>query len=145
MAMPANPNEAATTVRIGDTVFTIDTTTAAAVQDHSTAWRPAGSHLAALVTEMVIGMNDDTVSDDVASKIQSISAHSYLARRALLGGHRSAAILDSALMVVAVEQLAAAGSEDAAAAMQMVADRLRLDGIADEAFAMARTMLKGAA
>jgi hypothetical protein len=143
--MPPTPNAPATTVRIGDAVFTIDTTTIAAAQDHSTAWRPAGSHLAGLVAGTVIGMADDTVSDDVASKVQSISALSYLARRALLGGHRSAAILDSALMVVAVEQLAAAGSEDAAAAMQIVADRLRLDGIADEAFAMARTMLKGAA
>lgn len=145
MAMPPTPNAPATTVRIGDAVFTIDTTGAAAAQDHSTAWRPAGYRLAGLVAETVIGMADDVVSDDVASKIQSISALSYLARRALLGGHRSAAILDSALMVVAVEQLAAAGSEDAAATLQIVADRLRLDGIADEAFAMARTMLKDAA
>lgn len=143
--MPPTPNATATTVRIGDALFTINTATAAAAQEHSTAWRPGGSHLAGLVAETVIGMADHTVIDDVASKIQSISALSYLARRALLDGHRSAAILDSALMVVAVEQLAAAGSEDAAAAMQIVADRLRLDGIADEAFAMARTMLKGAA
>lgn len=143
--MPPTPNAPATTVRIGDAVFTIDTIASAAAHDHSTAWRPAGSHLAELVAETVIGMADDAVSDDVASKIQSISALSYLARHALLSGHRSAAILDSALMVVAVEQLAAAGSEDAAAAMQIVADRLRLDGIADEAFAMARTMLKDAA
>lgn len=143
--MPPTPNAPATTVRIGNAVFTIDTTTGIAAQNHSTAWRPAGSHLAGLVDEMVIGMVDDAVRDDVAGKIQSIGALSYLARRALLGGHRSAAIIDSALMVVAVEQLAAAGSEDAAAAMQIVADRLRLDGIADEAFAMARTMLKDAA
>lgn len=141
--MPSTPNAPATTVRIGDAVFTIDTATVA--QDHSTAWRPAGSRLAGLVTETVMGMADDTVREDVATKIQSISALSYLARDALLGGHRSAAILNSALMVVAVEQLAAAGSEDAAAAMQIAADRLRLDGIADEAFAMARTMLKDAA
>lgn len=143
--MPPSPNAPATTVRIGDAVFTIVTTTAAAAPNHSTAWRPAGSLLAELVAETVIGMADDAVSEGVASKIQSISAHSYLARLALLSGHRAAAILNSALLVVAVEQLAAAGSEDAAATMQIVADRLRLDGIADEAFAMARAMLKDAA
>ena len=143
--MPSNPNEPAITVHVDDAVFTIKTTSTAAAQDHSTAWRPSGSHLVELVAETVIGMAGDAVGEGVADKIQSISALSYLARRALLGGHRSAAILDSALMVVAVEQLAAAGSEDAAAAMQIVADRLRLDGIADEAFAMARTMLKDAA
>ncbi len=142
--MPPIPNASPTTVRIGDEVFAINTISTTA-QDHSTVWRPAGSHLAGLVAETVIGMAGDAVGERVADKIQSISAHSYLARRALLGGHRSAAILDSALMVVAVEQLAAAGSEDAAAAMQIVADRLRLDGIADEAFAMARTMLEEAA
>jgi hypothetical protein len=116
-------------------------------ETHSTEWRPAGQQLAAAVMSVEIGMadGDRPTSEEVAEQIRSVAALSYLARSALAHGLRDTAIADAAAMVVAVERLAAAGSEDAAAAMQIVADELRRDGIADEAFAAARNILKGAA
>ena len=87
--------------------------------------------------------DDDRPSEqEIADQIRSVAALSFLVRKALSFGLRDIAIANAASMIAEIEKLAQVGSEDAAAAMQIAADRLRRDGIADEAFAAARDLLR---
>lgn len=144
------PDPRKCTIRVSGVELTFDPDKVAAAleeETRSTAWRPAGQQLAAQVQVVEIGMveGERPTSAEVADQIRQVAALSFLVRAALKHGLRDLAIADAAAMVVAIEKLAAAGSEDAAGAMQVAADRLRLDGIADEAFAAARKILKEAA
>jgi hypothetical protein len=89
--------------------------------------------------------SDRPTSSEVAEQIRAVAALSFLIDQALKFGLRDVAIADAALMLVTIEKLAAVGSEDAAGSMQIAADRLRRDGIADEAVVAARKILKAAA
>lgn len=137
------------TIRVDGVAFTYDPDQAAAASEretHSTTWRPAGLQLAAAVEAVEVGMSegDRPTNTEVAEQIRSVAALSYLVSQALKFGLREVAIADAALMLVTIEKLAAAGSEDAAGSMQIAADRLSRDGIADEAAAAARKLLKEA-
>lgn len=138
------------TIRVDGVAFTYNPDQAAASlerETHSTVWRPAGPQLAAAVETVEIGMagSDRLSSSEVAEQIKAVAALSFLIDQALKFGLRDVAIADAALMLVTIEKLAAAGSEDAAGSMQIAADRLRRDGIADEAVVAARKILKAAA
>lgn len=137
------------TIRVDGIAFTYDPDQAAAALEgstHSTGWRPGSKQLAAAVETVEVGMpeSDRPTSAEVAEQIRSVAALSFLIGQAVKFGLREVAIADAALMLVTIEKLAATGSEDAAGSMQVAADRLRLDGIADEAVAAARKMLKEA-
>lgn len=134
-------------IRIDGTTFTYDATQARLALEqgaHSTQWRPAGHSLAAAVRVVESGMADDDrpSEQEIADQIRSVAALSFLVRKALSFGLRDIAIANAASMIAEIEKLAQVGSEDAAAAMQIAADRLRRDGIADEAFAAARDLLR---
>ena len=136
--MASSPNSPRT-LRIGGTVLELDDVTVALAETHSTGWRPTGDLLAKLERETAFGMDDAAA---LSGKIQLIEALSFLKLFALSRGLRENAINLGASIIVAVEQLASNGSEAGAAGMQMTADILRRDGIADEAFASARSILE---
>jgi hypothetical protein len=148
LAMTPQPRKCTIRVDGVEFVYSPDQAAAAVERDtHITAWRPAGQQLAAAVESVEIGMpeSDRPTSSEVAEQIRSVAALSFLIDQALKFGLRDVAIADAALMLVTIEKLAAAGSEDAAGSMQIAADRLRRYGIADEAVLAARKILKAAA
>ncbi len=134
-----------TTIKLDGAIFAIDDRLAAqtlALETHSTPWRPAGAKLARLVDIAMHGISGLSRSE-MAASIQSISALSYLYHETIAAGLRDVAIANATRMVVQVEQLAAAGSEDAAASLLILADLLQRDGVADDVFSAVRHQVGG--
>jgi hypothetical protein len=112
-----------------------------------TPWPPVSERVAAAAVRVQDGIpvSGHRPVHDVAVELASLEAFTRLATIAARVGNRELAVRDAAHAVVIVERLARAGSEDAAASLLIQADTLRADGIGEEAFALAKTMLEDAA
>jgi hypothetical protein len=112
-----------------------------------TPWPPVSDRVAAAASRAQDGIPIDKQrpTHDVAVELASLEAFTRLATIAAKLGNRELAVRDAAHAVVIVERFARAGSEDAAASLLIQADTLHADGIGEEAFALAKTMLEDAA
>jgi hypothetical protein len=131
---------------IGDKTYHVDPRSVdqfLALNTHSTPWRPAGATLARLIDISIVGIPTGAMSrHDVGASIQLIAASWYLYRLGVQGGLHASATSSASLIIVELDKLAAAGSEEAAAALIIAGQTYHRDGIAVEAFAAARTRIE---
>jgi hypothetical protein len=131
---------------IGDRTFHVDPRSVdqfLALNTHSTPWRPAGAALARLIDISIAGIPAGTMSRrDVGASIQMIAALWHMYQLGIRGGQYVSAISSASLIIVELERLAAAGSEEAAAALVIAGQTYHQHGIAADAFDAARARMK---